>query len=211
MTPAQTQYEELYDHKEIKQFLKEYKLDKDKRYMRNYVSVIGRYLKFRKLGIKEYLVLLKKEPKKEMEELKKYRAHLKKIGKGDYTSYLRKFMRFKGIIIPSAEKPKQEKKIVYFIDDVEDKYMVEFMVLQKGLSENSRRKINRSLYEFCKYFDLTPTKLYDQVERKTLGVKQLGRMLIEFSHSRENPNEEEQKKFGWKKISLNFAKTKVYY
>jgi len=209
--PQPIYYQELYENETINQFLKENELDKDKRYVRNYISVIGRYLAYRDISLEKYFNLLKTNPEDEIAKVLEYRAYLKKLGKSDQTPYLKRLMRFFGIKFPRYKQQKRKKRIRYFIDDVEDKYMVEFMELQKGLSDNSKRRINRSLYEFCQYVDLSPSELYQQIENESLGVKQLGRMIIDFTHTRENPTPELEKKFNWTAISHDFTKTKSYY
>lgn len=209
--PQPTQYKELYENKTINQFLKENELDKDKRYKRNYISVIGRYLTHRNLSITEYISLLKNYPKDEISKVHEYRAFLKGIGKADQTPYIKRLMRFFGITFPRYKQQQRKKRILYYIDDVADKYMIEFMELQKGLSGNSQRRINRSLYEFCQFVSLSPSELYQQVITEELDRKKLGRLIIDFSLSRENPTMDQEKSFGWKPISHEFTKTKTYY
>lgn len=209
--PQPTFYQEIYEHGTIIQFLQKNELDKDKRYTRNYIGVIGRYLKTRKLTINEFFSLLENDPQEEIIQLEKYKNFLKKNGKNDLTPYIKKLMRFKGIEIPRAKQPKRTEKILFYIDDTVDKYMFEFLELQKGLSENSIRRINRSLYEFCQFVGLSPTELYDQITGEKLEIKRIGRMIIDFTLTRENPTAIEEKKFGWRAISHNFARTKTYY
>jgi len=203
-------YKELYDNKVILEFFKNINL-KDKRYKRNYISFIGQYLIFRNLTINEFLESLEQQPNNEVQEVTNYRNHLKSIGKPDTTSYVKKFLRNQGVIISRSKQQKQKKAILYYIDDISDKYMLEFMDLQKGLSETSKRRTNRALYEFCQYVELSPTELFNQVETKELDVKAIGRMIISFTTDRTNPTEEIQQKLKWSPISRDFAKTKTHY
>lgn len=204
-------YQELYEHERIIQFLEVNELNKNKRYMRNYVSVIGRYLIYRKISLDEYFNLLKTNPEEEITKVLEYRTHLKALGKADQTPYLKRLMRFFGIKFPRYKHPIRKKAIMYFIDDVEDKYMIEFMELQQGLSDGSKRRINRALREFCQFVDLSPSKLYQQIEKGILDVKKLGRMIINFKHTRENPTPELEKKYRWFAISHKFVKLKTFY
>ena len=209
--PQPTQYQELYEHESFNHFLKENELDKDKRYRRNYISVIGRYLTYRNLSFNEYISLLKNNPEDEISKVHEYRAFLKGIGKTDQTPYIKRLMRFFGITFPRYKQQKRKKRILYFIDDTADKYMIEFMELQKGLSGNSQRRINRSLYEFCQFVNLSPSELYDQATTEKLDRKKIGRLIIDFSLSRENPTKDQEKSFGWVPISHEFTRTKTYY
>lgn len=206
-----TIHQELYEHEQIIRFLEVTELNKDKNYMRNYVSIIGRYLIHRDITIDEYFNLLKTKPEEEINKVLEYRTHLKAIGKPDRTPYLKRVMRFFGIKFPRYKHPIRKKAILYFIDDIEDQYMVEFMELQKGLTYSSQRKINRALYEFCQFVDLSPGELYQQIEKGILDVKKLGRMIIDFKYNRENPTSEQEENYQWSTISHKFVKSKTHY